>query len=1120
MVTAEHDLDTGVKTTAGQEPQQNARTVKIHSVKRSSASVSPLLPLLLTGKPDHDNMTVCGKEISGAQVHDSAETFSTNDGSAFRKGVQAVSPVQLPRMPGHDMTACGEEISGVQAHDSAETFSTNDGSAFRKGVQAVPPVQLPRMPDHDMTACGEEISGVHTPHAGLDDGQLHDPFAEARPVNDVRSDRSSTTVDKARAELSVEDQIINASYIMAAENHDDLPSEAPPGTFSETMRRQVCFFLSDDNSEEGRYCPLKHESHYTPNTMYNQLNRSGVMMNHKCCGPDCHSKKLLNNHYDIRLDVKRQQAYNDTGGEEVGEIVVCSLVRGAQPGFRVNTPRAGLDDGQLHDLFPEARPMNDVRSDQPSTTVDKARFELSVEDQIVNTSYIMAAENHDDLPSEAHPLPEAHHKQKEVDRMANDVFYSKLCYPQIQGTRTLDATRSVTRASSMKTKPDMSALMTGNELLTQQDTTCAAAKADAPMAKNRMPDSAVEHHLDSEPNDLFPEARLVNELMSGRSSITVERAQTKPGVEIGAEDDVEGQVGMTMYIITVAGNHDDVLSEARHTSATTTAAASMAKDELHDSAVKLVLDASEQNAESKQNVERVASNDREQMVHLSLDKSEEGRYCPLQHECHESNTMYNQLNQSRGMMNHKCCDDPDCHGKKLINKPRVKAGHHDDEQLNDLSEAHDLTNIRSLTTADEAQPALGATQPNLPYDITLPDKATGQHANFFAVNIPIVAGCLESNVLFMAAVATFALAMRMCNHYMYHHRIDEDKKELANRGATAKPATSRHLNKVALLVGVLVLSLDGNAMMVDAHNATTNGTLQRSGMDETAAVMVAPLPFAGAQARRGLQVVGYAMTDATIGTTYSSGSGAIGQCEAENAAFDCPNSQATYGAIGTWDTSSITAVDYSKSTCSSPSPFFFTRSCESNPPSCARDVMSGEWLWSTSADMSVRAYNMLVMCGGSTLPHGSVSGRKLIQSGYFSVADGVSYHDVLECVHLLFLFAILLHTQPRERSSLVCAREGVSGERLWSTPADMFVRAYICWLAAMAPRFHTAVFYGASSFNQDISAWQTGSVESMLRSASTCSSSFFALLHSQLRERSSLVCAREHEWRVALVHAG
>eukprot|EP01046_Picozoa_sp_COSAG06_P069749 COSAG06_NODE_19171_length_850_cov_2.295606_1_plen_33_part_10 len=33
-------------------------------------------------------------------------------------------------------------------------------------------------------------------------------------------------------------------------------------------------------------------------------------MNHKCCGPDCHSKKLLNNHYDIRLDVKRQQAYN------------------------------------------------------------------------------------------------------------------------------------------------------------------------------------------------------------------------------------------------------------------------------------------------------------------------------------------------------------------------------------------------------------------------------------------------------------------------------------------------------------------------------------------------------------------------------------------------------------------------------------------------------------------------------------------------------------------------------------------------------------------------------------------------------------------------------------------
>ena len=49
---------------------------------------------------------------------------------------------------------------------------------------------------------------------------------------------------------------------------------------------------------------------------------------------------------------------------------------------------------------------------------------------------------------------------------------------------------------------------------------------------------------------------------------------------------------------------------------------------------------------------------------------------------------------------------------------------------------------------------------------------------------------------------------------------------------------------------------------------------------------------------------------------------------------------------------------------------------------------------------------MLVGCVGSTLPHGSVLHGKLIQSGYFSVADRVSYYDACEYVHLLLL---LLH---------------------------------------------------------------------------------------------------------------
>ena len=180
---------------------------------------------------------------------------------------------------------------------------------------------------------------------------------------------------------------------------------------------------------------------------------------------------------------------------------------------------------------------------------------------------------------------------------------------------------------------------------------------------------------------------------------------------------------------------------------------------------------------------------------------------------------------------------------------------------------------------------------------------------------------------------------------------------------TAKPATSR-LNRLALLAIVLVLSLDGNAMMVDAHNTTMNGTLQGNGVEATAAVMTAPLPFAGAQARRGLQETGYAMTDGAINP-------AVNECKTESETFDCPNSQATYGAIGTWDTGSVTIMAYSTSTCSPSSPPFFARSCDHGPPSCVREGMGGERLWCTLADMSVGAY-VPVVCVGSALPHGSV----------------------------------------------------------------------------------------------------------------------------------------------------
>ena len=54
--------------------------------------------------------------------------------------------------------------------------------------------------------------------------------------------------------------------------------------------------------------------------------------------------------------------------------------------------------------------------------------------------------------------------------------------------------------------------------------------------------------------------------------------------------------------------------------------------------------------------------------------------------------------------------------------------------------------------------------------------------------------------------------------------------------------------------------------------------------------------------RRALQVTGYAMDDTSI-------FGAVAECKAESATFDCPNSQATYGHISTWDTSAVTTFN-------------------------------------------------------------------------------------------------------------------------------------------------------------------------------------------------------------------
>ena len=103
--------------------------------------------------------------------------------------------------------------------------------------------------------------------------------------------------------------------------------------------------------------------------------------------------------------------------------------------------------------------------------------------------------------------------------------------------------------------------------------------------------------------------------------------------------------------------------------------------------------------------------------------------------------------------------------------------------------------------------------------------------------------------------------------------------------------------------------------------------------------------------------------------------------------------------------------------------------------------MSGERLWSTMTDMFVRAYTLAVYAG-STLPHGSVCGGKLIQSGYFSVGYIVRWIDGIQCVHLLLLSSPpFFCTRSFESDPPSCAREGMSGERLWSTFADMSVRA-------------------------------------------------------------------------------
>ena len=68
----------------------------------------------------------------------------------------------------------------------------------------------------------------------------------------------------------------------------------------------------------------------------------------------------------------------------------------------------------------------------------------------------------------------------------------------------------------------------------------------------------------------------------------------------------------------------------------------------------------------------------------------------------------------------------------------------------------------------------------------------------------------------------------------------------------------------------------------------------------------------GEHLHRALQVTGYAMDDTSIFA-------AVAECKAESETFDCPNSQATYGHISTWDTSAVTNMY--QCACISPSKF-------------------------------------------------------------------------------------------------------------------------------------------------------------------------------------------------------
>jgi hypothetical protein len=204
MVTGEHDLDTGVKTTAVQEPQQRARTVKIHGMKRSSASVSPL-PLLLTGKPDHDT-TFCDDEnppsrstarSASCARRTTVNTFCPDDGSAFGSERHLPS-VQLKLKPDHDMMSCGDEQSDVHVHDTIDAFCPDD--------------QLNLKPDHDIMSCGEEQSDVQVHDTidvfCMDDGSAfgsawHLPCVQLK----LKPDHDMMSCDDEQSDVQVRDTI-------------------------------------------------------------------------------------------------------------------------------------------------------------------------------------------------------------------------------------------------------------------------------------------------------------------------------------------------------------------------------------------------------------------------------------------------------------------------------------------------------------------------------------------------------------------------------------------------------------------------------------------------------------------------------------------------------------------------------------------------------------------------------------------------------------------------------------------------------------------------------------------------------------------------------------------------